>query len=51
MRLFLLDTDVFSFCFKQDTRADLYIPTILTGQPSVCFQTIAEIKAWAIARR
>src|ERR1700722_4568229 len=51
MRLFPLDADVFSFCFKQDTRADLYLPTIATGQPCVCFQTIAEIKAWAITRR
>ncbi len=47
----LLDTDVFSYFFKQDTRASLYEPDIRGRQVCLCFQTVAEVKAWAIGRQ
>ena len=50
MEAVVVDTDVFSFFFKQDTRARLYEADIQGRQPCLSFQTIAEIKAWAIVR-
>ncbi len=46
----LLDTDVFSYFFKQDTRARPYELDIQNRQLCLCFQTIAEIKAWTLSR-
>jgi predicted nucleic acid-binding protein len=46
--MFLLDTDVFSFSFKKDTRAELYRPLVLGVQVCVSFQTVAELRLWAI---
>jgi tRNA(fMet)-specific endonuclease VapC len=46
----LLDSDVFSFFFKRDTRRRLYEPEIRGYQLCLCFQTVAELKAWAIER-
>jgi tRNA(fMet)-specific endonuclease VapC len=46
----LLDTDVFSYFFKQDTRAQPYRKDVQGRQLCLCFQTIAEVKAWAITR-
>lgn len=46
----VVDTDVFSFFFKQDTRARLYEVDVRGRRPCLSFQTIAEVKAWAIAR-
>ena len=37
MRLAVLDTDVFSFFFKNDTRAALYGPDLAGAQPCVSF--------------
>ena len=46
----VLDTDVVSFLFKRDTRADLYRPH-LTGKISVIsFMTLAELDRWSIER-
>jgi tRNA(fMet)-specific endonuclease VapC len=47
----LLDTDVFSFVFKRDTRAALYAPHLTGVQPCLCFQSVAELRYWALARR
>lgn len=47
----LLDTDVFSFFFKKDTRRDLYAPDIADRQLCLSFQTYAELKAWTIERK
>jgi tRNA(fMet)-specific endonuclease VapC len=46
----VLDTDVFSYFFKQDTRARLYEADVRARRLCLCFQTIAEVKAWAISR-
>lgn len=47
----LLDTDVFSFVFKQDTRAALYLPHLDGAQPCLSFQSVGELRCWALARR
>lgn len=46
----LLDTDVFSFLFKRDSRASLYAPYLAGAQPCLSFQTVAELRLWAIFR-
>jgi len=51
MPLVLLDTDVFSFVFKQDTRAALYRPALEGASLCLSFQTVAELRLWALVRR
>ncbi len=46
----LLDTDVFSFLFKRDSRAGMYAPLLQGRSPCLCFMSVAEIKRWAIQR-
>ena len=48
----LLDTDVFSFFFKRDSRAAAYAPD-LAGAAALClsFQTVAELRLWSLVRR
>jgi tRNA(fMet)-specific endonuclease VapC len=46
----VVDTDVMSFLFKRDSRAEWYRPH-LTGKLLVLsFMTIAELDCWALAR-
>lgn len=40
----LLDTDVFSFAFKRDTRAALYAPHLTGVQPCLSFQSVAGLQ-------
>jgi tRNA(fMet)-specific endonuclease VapC len=47
----VLDTDVFSFFFKQDTRAALYEPSLSGQQLCLSFQSVAELRLWALLRR
>jgi tRNA(fMet)-specific endonuclease VapC len=47
----LLDTDVFSFLYKRDTRADRYTAVLQGQSPCLSFMSVAEIKRWAIQRR
>lgn len=47
----LLDTDVFSFFFKKDTRCALYADDIKNRQLCLSFQTYAELKLWAVERK
>lgn len=47
----LLDTDVLSFVAKADKRASLYSADLAGRQLTVCFQTIAELRLWALLRR
>lgn len=51
MAAVLLDTDVFSFFFKQDTRAALYEPALGGAQLCLSFQSVAELRLWALVRR
>ena len=50
MQAVLLDTDVFSFVFKQDTRAALYKPDFAGAQACLAFQSVAELRLWGLVR-
>ncbi len=50
MKTLVVDTDVVSFLFKQDTRAALYEPHLLNTLPAISFMTPAELEKWALAR-
>ncbi len=47
----LVDTDVLSFIFKGDTRADLYARHLDGRRHSIALMTVAESRAWAIRSR
>jgi predicted nucleic acid-binding protein len=47
----ILDTDVLSFFAKGDTRASLYSASLAGKRLCVCFQTVAELRLWALLRR
>ena len=47
----LVDTDVFSFMFKRDSRAGAYHRVIGARTVGLSFMTVAELRAWAILRR
>jgi tRNA(fMet)-specific endonuclease VapC len=47
----VLDTDVLSFIAKADTRASLYSRELGGKQLCICFQTVAELRLWALIRR
>ncbi len=46
----LVDTDVFSFILKNDTRAALYRPHLDRKRLALCFMTVAELHRWAVER-
>ena len=46
----LVDTDVVSFLFKQDSRAALYTPHLKDTVPAISFATLAELERWALTR-
>jgi len=46
----VVDTDIVSFQFKQDTRAALYRPHLAGKQCFLSFQTLAELDGWALQR-
>ena len=48
MSLIVLDTNVVSFLFKEDTRAELYIDRIRGQQGLISFMTQAELEQWAL---
>ena len=50
MNALLLDTDVISFLFKRDTRAELYRPCLQRALPLVSFMTVAELEQWTLIR-
>jgi len=47
----LLDTCVFSYVLKGDTRALAYRACLEHAQPCLCFMTMAELYRWGLARR
>jgi tRNA(fMet)-specific endonuclease VapC len=47
----ILDTDVLSFLAKGDTRAKFYSSALAGKRLCVCFQTVAELRLWALVRR
>lgn len=51
MKKLIVDTDVISYLFKGDTRADLYRPHLQDSAMLISFMTIAELEHWALARQ
>ncbi len=47
MEIVVLDTDVWSYLYKGDTRADLFRDFLLNKQVAISFQTVAELYFWA----
>jgi predicted nucleic acid-binding protein len=50
MEAVILDTDVVSFIAKNDSRAALYITALTGTRVCICFQTVAELRLWALLR-
>ena len=48
MRPVVLDTDIVSFLFKSDTRAQIYLPELQDRQWFISFMTEAELEQWAL---
>jgi tRNA(fMet)-specific endonuclease VapC len=48
MRPVVLDTDIVSFLFKSDTRAQTYLPLLQDRQWFISFMTEAELEQWAL---
>lgn len=47
----LLDTDVFSFMFKQDSRSEDYARDVVGRLPCLSFMTVAELTRWSLQHR
>jgi predicted nucleic acid-binding protein len=47
----VVDTDVVSFLFKRDTRANWYQPHLAGAVPFVSFMTVAELDYWVRSAR
>ena len=48
MKPIVVDTDVVSFLFKNDTRAQGYLPHLFDRQWLISFMTQAELEQWAL---
>jgi predicted nucleic acid-binding protein len=46
----VVDTDVFSFLYKGDTRASAYSPHLVGVRPHLAFATVAELHRWSVTR-
>jgi predicted nucleic acid-binding protein len=46
----VIDTDVLSFIFKEDSRGNLYLPHLAGKLTIISFMTLAETDRWAIER-
>jgi tRNA(fMet)-specific endonuclease VapC len=44
----VVDTDVVSFLFKSDSRAQLYLPLLKDRWPLISFMTEAELEQWIL---
>jgi predicted nucleic acid-binding protein len=42
----VVDTDVVSFLYKRDTRAELYRPHLISPPFLISFMTLAELRSW-----
>ncbi len=51
MATVLLDTDVFSFFFKSDSRATAYTPLLQGQHLALSFMTVAELYQWTHVRK
>lgn len=50
MSILLVDTDVVSFIFKQDSRTADYAPLLQGNRLALSFMTVAELFQWAAVR-
>jgi tRNA(fMet)-specific endonuclease VapC len=48
MKPIVVDTDVVSFLFKADSRAQLYLPHLRNRQWLISFMTEGELEQWAV---
>jgi hypothetical protein len=48
MKPLVIDTDVASFLFKNDSRTQSYLPHLLDRQSLISFMTEAELEQWAL---
>jgi predicted nucleic acid-binding protein len=48
--MLLLDTDIVSFLFKADSRAQLYAPRLQGQSLAIAFMTVAELYKWPFER-
>ena len=46
----VVDTDVFSYLFRRDTRAQVYRPYLTGALVAISFMTVAELDRWTIQR-
>lgn len=46
----VVDTDVVSFLFKRDSRAELYHPHLVSRLLIVSFMTVAELDFWSLTK-
>jgi tRNA(fMet)-specific endonuclease VapC len=44
----VIDTNVLSFLFRQDSRAEAYLPYLGNKAIAISFQTLAELELWAL---
>lgn len=51
MGLVVLDTDVWSYLYKADSRAQFYADYLTGKVAAISFQTVAELQYWAIFRK
>ena len=49
-RSVVIDTNVFSYLYKGDTRAASYASHLIGAQPHLSFATVAELYHWAVHR-
>lgn len=50
MNAVLLDTDVLSFLYKGDSRAEIYRADLLRQKLCLSFQSVAELMLWSLKR-
>lgn len=48
MQVVIVDTDVVSYIFKNDTRGALYEPHLTNAVASISFMTLAELEQWTV---
>ena len=51
MSVVLLDTDVVSYLFKEDSRGELYAPHLIDRELGIAIMTVAELFQWASMRQ
>ncbi len=51
MTRLIVDTCVFSYIFKGDTRAEIYRDLLTVNEPCLSFMSVAELYRWAVTRK